>query len=161
VSTDIRHQLVTFRLGEDHFAADVFGVERVLRFQEPTPVPDVPPWIVGVIEYQGRIVPVIDLRRRFELEDAGPGMTTRILIFATDAEWVGAVVDAVLEVVTVTGAQLAPPPALFRGLSAEYVRGIVRRDGRLIVYLDVARLLTATERLTLRQVTGEQQMVNA
>jgi purine-binding chemotaxis protein CheW len=104
---------------------------------------------------------VIDLRRRFEMEPAPAQPATRILVFAADSEWVGAVVDAVLEVTTVAGTDLAPPPTLFRGLSAEYVRGIVRRDGRLIVYLDVAKLLTATERLTLRNVTGDQQLVNA
>ncbi|HEU4566140.1 MAG TPA: chemotaxis protein CheW, partial [Gemmatimonadaceae bacterium] len=138
------HQLVTFRLDGDLFAADIFAVERVLRYQEPTAVPDVPSWIAGVMEYQGRIVPVIDLRARFELPASPPQIATRILIFVTESDWVGAVVDSVMEVVTVPAAQVAPPPPLFRGLSAEYVRGIVRRDERLMVYLDVARLLTAS-----------------
>lgn len=155
MSTATAVKLVTFRLGDDLFAADIFSVERVLRYQAPTPVPNVPEWLAGVIEYQKRVVPVIDLRQRFEMEPRAPDNHTRTLIFTAAAEWVAAVVDAVVEVVTVDGAQVAPPPELFRGLSAEFLKGVVRRGERLIVFLDVARLLSTNERLTLQGVTGE------
>lgn len=148
------HQIVTFRLGEDYFAADIFAVERVLRHHPPTVVPNMPAWIDGVLEYQHKVIPVVNLRRRFGLPDAAPRPETRVLVLASDDEWIGVVVDAVLEVATVTGAQLAPPPALFRGLSSEFLRGIVRRDDRLIVFLDVQRLLATDERLQLQQATA-------
>jgi purine-binding chemotaxis protein CheW len=148
------HQIVTFRLGEDYFAADIFAVERVLRHHPPTVVPNMPPWIDGVLEYQHRIIPVVNLRRRFGLPDAAPRPETRVLVLASDGEWIGVVVDAVQEVATVTAAQLSPPPPLFRGLSSEFLRGIVRRDDRLIVFLDVQRLLATDERLALQQVTA-------
>ena len=61
------NKLVTFRLGEDYFAADIFAVERVLRYAVPTPVPDMPAYIEGVLDYQGRVMPVVNLRLRFEL----------------------------------------------------------------------------------------------
>ncbi len=153
MSANDGHQLVTFRLGSDHFAADIFAVERVLRYNAPTPVPDVPDWIAGVTKYQGRIIPVIDLRTRFGMNPAPPGGATRILVFATEAEWIGAIVDTVLEVMTVAPTQIAPPPPLFRGLSGQYLRGVVQRDERLIIYLDVARLLTATEHLAVERAT--------
>ena len=73
-------KIVTFRLGEDFFAADIYSVERVLRYQSPTPIPNVPTWIEGVIEYLGRVVPVINLRRRFELPDLSVAAETRILV---------------------------------------------------------------------------------
>ena len=60
-------KLVTFRLGEDLFAADIYSVERVLRYTPPTSVPDMPAYIEGVMDYQGRVVPIVNLRRRFEL----------------------------------------------------------------------------------------------
>ena len=153
--TAATQQLVTFRLGEDHFAADIHAVERVLRYQEPTPVPNVPEWVDGVIEYQGRVVPVINLRRRFGLVVVPPLSGTRIIILSTPDGWVAVVVDAVLEVASVPAAQIAPPPPLFRGLSADYVRGIVRRNERLGILLDTARLLTATDRLVLAGATEE------
>ena len=152
MTTATAQQVVTFRVGDDHFAADILTVERVLPYAPPTPVPNVPAWMDGVIEYGSRVVPVIDLRRRFGFDVAGrPAGGGRIIVFAVADEWVGAIVDAVLEVMTLDPAQVAPPPALFRGLRAEYLRGLVRRDGRLTILLEIQRLLTATEQLELRQ----------
>lgn len=145
----VGQQLVTFRLGDDFFAADIYSVERVLRYQPPTPIPNVPEWVDGVIEYRGRIIPVIDLRLRFGLERIEPRPESRIVVFSVGNDWIGAIVDAVLEVASPTADQLAPPPPLFRGLSAEFLRGVVRRNDRLIVFLEVTKLLTTDERLVL------------
>lgn len=153
--TTVRQQLVTFRLGDDLFAADIYSVERVLRYQPPTPIPNVPEWVDGVIEYRGRIIPVIDLRLRFGLERTPPRPESRILVFTVGNEWIGAIVDAVLEVSSPTSDQLSPPPPLFRGLSAEFLRGVVRRNDRLVVFLEVTRLLTTDEHLVLERLTEE------
>ncbi len=148
-------QIVTFRLGTELFAADIYSVERVLRYQQPTPLPNVPEWIEGVIDYQGRVVPVLSLRRRFEMAVIEPTGETRILVFNAGGEWIAAVVDAVLEVAAYDESQLSPPPALFRGLAGEYLRGLVRLGDRLVVLLEVDRLLSATERLRLEEATAE------
>jgi purine-binding chemotaxis protein CheW len=147
-------QIVTFRLADDLFAADIFAVERVLRWHQPTTIPNVPDWIEGVIEYQSRVVPVINLRKRFEMDSAEPGNLTRILIFNSGGEWIAATVDAVLEVTVLDAKQLNPPPPLFRGLAGEYLRGVVRRNDKLVIFLDVPRLLSTNERLSLEQATG-------
>jgi len=151
----ITSQIVTFRLGDELFAADIFSVERVLRYTPPTPVPNVPAWIEGVIDYQGRVVPVINLRRRFELPAAPVPADGRILVLAVEDEWVAATVDGVLDVSALEPSRLAPPPTLFRGLAASYVRGIVRRADRLVVFLDVARLFSTDERIVLERPSEE------
>ena len=175
MSENTTHQVVTFRVGGDEFAADIMSVERVLRYVQPTAVPNLPEWVEGVIEYEGRVIPVIDLARRFEIErpsdpessSDGGGATRRVIVFAVGEEWVGAVVDSVLEVVVIPDDRLSPPPAIFRGLSAEYLRGLVRRadakrggtptstDGALLIFLEVERLLSATERLVLERAMAE------
>ena len=142
-------RLVTFRLGDDLFAAPIEAVERVLRYQPPRAVPNLPPWIAGVIEYGERIVPVIDLRRRFDLPAVPSTPQMRLLVLTTGGEWAAVLVDAVLDVRTVQAADLVPPPPLFRGLSAEYLRGVMRRDEQLVIVLDSDRLLSASERLVL------------
>jgi purine-binding chemotaxis protein CheW len=142
-------RLVTFRLGDDLFAAPIEAVERVLRYQLPRAVPNLPPWIGGVIEYAERIVPVIDLRRRFELPATPHTANMRLLVLTTDGEWTAVLVDAVLDVRTVQASEVVPPPPLFRGLSAEYLRGVIRRDEQLVILLDSEKLLSATERLVL------------
>ena len=145
----VASQIVTFRLAEDLFAADIYSVERVLKHQPPTSIPNVPDWIEGVIDYQGRVVPVINLRRRFELPAAPVANETRILVFNAGGEWIAAIVDAALEVSALDAANLQPPPPLFRGIAGEYLKGIVRRGERLVIFLDVERLLSTSDRLRL------------
>ena len=144
-------KLVTFRLGEDLFAADIFSVERVLRYAAPTSVPDMPPYIEGVMDYQGRVVPLVNLRLRFELPAAPAETETRTLVLNVGGEWIGVVVDAVSEVAPYDKEAVSPPPKLFRGLSAEYLKGIVRRGERLVIFLDVEQLLSSSERIALQE----------
>lgn len=151
MTTAAQAQIVTFRIGDDLFAADIYSVERVLRYQPPTPVPNVPAWIEGVIDYQGRVVPVINLRERFELARVPLASEARILVFNAGGEWIAATVDGVLDVSALDAAAVAPPPPLFRGIAGEYLRGIVRRGERLVIALDVARLLSTAERLVLER----------
>ncbi len=149
MTTATVQQLVTFRLGEDHFAVDILCVERVLRFSAPASVPNLPVWIDGVIEHGGRVVPVIDLRTRFGMERLAPCAEQRILVLMIGEEWLGVTVDSVHEVLAVQAEEIASPPPYFRGLDAEYLRGLVRREGALIIFLDVARVLTSSELLEL------------
>jgi purine-binding chemotaxis protein CheW len=142
-------QIVTFRLGDDLFAADIYSVERVLRWQAPTQIPNVPDWIEGVIDYQGRVVPVISLRQRFELPAREVANETRILVLNAGGEWIAATVDAVLEVASLEASGVQPPPTLFRGIAGEYLKGIARRGDKLVIFLDVERLLSTTDRLRL------------
>ena len=152
-------RLVTFRLGDDLFAAPIEAVERVLRYQSPRAVPNLPEWIGGVIEYSGRIVPVIDLRRRFELASAPHTPQMRLLVLSAAGEWAAVLVDSVLDVRTVSDGDLVPPPPLFRGLAAEYLRGVMRRDDQLVIVLECDRLLTASERLVLASVGNDGEYV--
>jgi purine-binding chemotaxis protein CheW len=148
-------KLVTFRLGDDQFAADIHSVERVLRYTPPTSVPDMPAYIEGIMDYQGRVVPIVNLRRRFEMAAAEVRSETRILVLNVDGEWIGIVVDAVTEVASFARADLAPPPPLFRGLAGEYLQGILRRGERLVIFLDVDKLLSSTERIALQAAGSE------
>lgn len=147
-------KIVTFRLGGELFAAEVQNVERVLKYVPPRTLPNMPDWVDGVIEYQQKVVPLVDLRRRFSLPPLADQEGVRTLIVSSGGEWVGLVVDAVDEVGTFNPAELQAPPAFFRGLAGEYLRGLLRQRDRLVILLDVDRLLSATERLELEAATG-------
>jgi purine-binding chemotaxis protein CheW len=136
-------RLVTFRLGEHLFAAEIQAVQRVLRYETPRPLPDMPDWMEGVVDYQGTMVPVIDMRRRFGLAPTAPGQQARLMVCATPGGLVAMLVDAVLDVKPVQPSDLLDPPALFRGLAGEYLKGLTRRQGQLVVVLDVASLLVS------------------
>jgi purine-binding chemotaxis protein CheW len=149
MSTAVTSRLVTFRVGTDLYAADIQSVERVLRYEVPRAIPQVPAWIEGVLQYAGRVVPVIDLRRRFNAASLDITGQTRMVVMSTADEWVAAIVDQVLDVRPVAAGDISPPPDLVRGLAGEYLRGVVRRDQQLVVVLNTDRLLSATESLAL------------
>jgi purine-binding chemotaxis protein CheW len=144
-------QLVTFRVGGEEFGLDVFQVHEILRWQAPTAVPRAPAFVEGVLDVRGTLVPVVDLRRRFELKEAAYDDETRIVLVDYQGERLGLVVDAVTEVLRAPETAITAPPAYVRGLAAEYLRGIVRLESRLVVLLDLDRILSSTERLALQE----------
>lgn len=140
-------QLVIFHLGAELFAADVFAVERVLRYTTPSSVPGVPHWIEGVMPYRDTVIPVVDMRHRIELADAPITADTRILVFTATGGWVAAIVDSVSEVAVVPSSSVTPPPALFHGLPAQFMRGIAKLGEQVVVVLDIDRVLSSMDRL--------------
>ena len=136
-------RLVTFRLGENLFAAEIQMVQRVLRYEAPRALPDMPEWMEGVVDYQGTMVPVIDMRRRFGLSAAAPGPQARLMVCSAPRGLAAMLVDAVLDVKPVEPSDILEPPELFRGLAGEYLRGLTRRNGQLVVVLDVENLLSS------------------
>ena len=142
-------QLVTFKVGGEEFGLDVFSVHEILRWQGVTPVPRAPAFVEGVLDVRGAVVPVIDLRRRFEVPQYGHDDETRIVLVEFGGERLGLVVDAVTEVLRAPETAISAPPAYIKGLAAEFVRGIVRLEGRLVILLDLDRILSSEERIAL------------
>ena len=141
-------QVVTFKVGRQEFAFDILQVERILRYSEPAPLPKAPEFLEGVLSYGGSAIPVIDLRKRFELE-APIGEETRMMVTEIDAQRVVVVVDAVCEVVKVDSTAITAPGALVSGLAAVYIAGIISAPDRTIIILNARKLLSSTERLAL------------
>jgi len=142
-------QLVTFRVGGEEFGLDVFQVHEILRYSEPTPMPKAPAFVEGVLDVRGALVPVVDLRKRFELHEVTYGDETRIILVDFQGERLGLVVDEVSEVLRVPETSVSAPPQYVRGLAAEFIRGIVRLENRLVVLLDLERILSSQERMQL------------
>lgn len=148
-------QVVVFHVGEHEFAFDIFHVQRVVRYERPAALPQAPPFLEGVLQIERAAVPVIDLRKRFELPHAPLGPDTRIVVVDADGSAVGAVVDRVTEVLRVAVDAVAPPPPVVRGLAAAYVQGIVTLPSRTVVLLHAGRLLTSSERIALQGLEAE------
>lgn len=143
-------QLVTFCIGAQEFAFDILQVERILRYARPSSVPKAPAFLEGVLPFGHGVIPVVDLRKRLDAP-AQVGEETRVIVISIDAERIGVVVDEVREVLRVDAAVISAPPALVRGLAAEYITGVAHADERTIVLLNARRLFSGTERLTLSQ----------
>lgn len=146
-------QLVSFRVGAQEFAFDILQVERILRHVAPSPLPQAPGFLEGVVPYEGGAVPVVDLRKRFDL-DAPIREETRLMVIDLGEQRVGVLVDEVREVMRVDSTTIAAPGPMVSGLAAAYIAGIVTRPERTIIVLNARKLLSSTERLALTGIGG-------
>ncbi len=142
-------QLVTFKVGGQDFAFNIFQVERILRYETPAPLPKAPDFLEGVLQYQGAAVPLIDLRKRLGAP-AALRDDTRTVILEFEGGRIGIVVDTVTEVMQVPAATVTSPPGIVKGLAAEYIAGLVVTNGRTIIVLNTNKLLTSKEKLALK-----------
>jgi len=144
-------QLVTFKLAGQEFAFNIFQVERILRYEAPAPLPKAPEFLEGVLQYEGGAVPLVDLRKR--LGAAAPLRDdTRTVILEFEGGKIGMVVDAVTEVMQVAAQAVTAPPGIVKGLAAEYISGLVVKNGRTIIVLNTNKLLSSKEKLALQEV---------
>jgi len=147
-------QLVTFKVAGQDFAFNIFQVERILRHEAPAPLPKAPDFLEGVLRYQGTAVPLIDLRKRLNVP-APLKEETRTVILEWEGGKIGVVVDAVTEVLQVGASDITAPPKIVKGLAAEYVAGLLVKEGRTIIVLNTGQLLNAKERVALESAVQQ------
>jgi purine-binding chemotaxis protein CheW len=141
------HQLVVFTLDDQRYAVSVSAVERIVRMVEITPVPHTPAIVLGVINVQGWIIPVIDIRKRFRLPAREPQLSDQILIARTSRRRVALVVDTVIEVVPLSAQEVVMGETILAQL--DYVTGVVKRHDGLIIIHDLDRFLSLEEEQAL------------
>ncbi|HUA16177.1 MAG TPA: chemotaxis protein CheW [Verrucomicrobiae bacterium] len=139
-------QLVSFHVGGEEFGLDILRVQEIIRLQPLTRVPNSPEFVEGVMNLRGKIIPVVALRRRFGLESLPPDKQTRIVVVETKGSILGFIVDAVSEVLRIPAETLEPPPRLGK-VDREYVSAVGKLQGRLLILLDVDRLMNDAEPL--------------
>lgn len=141
-------QLVSFHLDGQEFGLDILKVQEIIRMIELTRVPHAPDFVEGVINLRGKVIPVIGLRKRFGLPSRDQDKQTRIVVAEVDGNIVGFVVDSVSEVLRIPVDTVEPPPRLTK-VDRELVSGIGKLDTRLLLMLDVDRLLSSMEKVTV------------
>ena len=135
-------QLVIFRLGTEEFGVDISQVREIIRVGEITRIPGSPPYVDGVINLRGQVTTVINLRHRFGLEGRPMDGNARIMILEVDKNVVGVIVDSVTEVKNLAQGQIeALPAALASAVSSEYIHGVGKLDGRLLILVDLKQVI--------------------
>jgi purine-binding chemotaxis protein CheW len=134
-------QLVSFRLAQEEFGIEITKVQEIILMGEITRVPQTPPYIKGLINLRSTVIPIVDLRCRFNLAEQEVSDETRIMVVNVAGKTIGIIVDAVSEVLRISGEQIAPPPPTVAGLGREYLTGLVRMEGRLLILLDIDKIL--------------------
>ncbi|GAW92897.1 chemotaxis protein CheW [Calderihabitans maritimus] len=149
-------QLVVFKLGEETYGIEISVVHEIIRMQDITEVPRTPEFVEGVINLRGRIVPVIDLRKRFGLPVGERTSAWRIMVIQMGDITVGMIVDAVLEVLRLPAGSIELPPAMITGIDTAYLRGVGKWQDRLIILLDVEKILRENEKKELQEEAGRE-----
>jgi len=134
-------QVVGFRIGNETFGVRIGAVREIVRVPEITAVPNAPDTIEGVINLRGKIIPVMDLRKRFGQAAVQPDKRNRILVVELEKKLVGLIVNSASEVLKIPPSEVEAPGAVFADTESSYVTGVGKLKGRLIILLDIAKLL--------------------
>ncbi len=144
--TDDLEQMVTFNLGQEEFGVNILQVQEINRMVEITSVPQTDQYVEGIINLRGKVIPIINLRKKFGMPDRENDNQTRIVVVDVSGETVGMVVDGVSEVLRVKAESLENAPGMISGsrksgLGAEYIKAIVKLDKRLLIYLNLENII--------------------
>ena len=138
-------EFLTFALGKEEYGVDILKVQEIRSYEGVTRLPDAPDYIKGVINLRGTIVPVIDMRLKFRLENADYSALTVMIVLSVAGRVVGIVVDSVSDVVRLGGEQIRPVPELGATIDSQFLTGIGTLDERMLILLDIERLMASAE----------------
>lgn len=140
-------QFLTFILNGEEYGVDILKVQGIQGWSKVTPIPNTPDFMLGVINLRGAVVPIVDLRKRFQLEQVDYGPTTVVIVVKVKAEEgervVGMVVDAVSEVYNVNESDIKPSPNFSGSISTEYIRGLSMIENKMVILLEIDSLVNA------------------
>jgi purine-binding chemotaxis protein CheW len=148
-------QVVSFRLANEVYGLNIMNVQEIILPGEITQIPEVPSYIRGLINLRGQVIPIVDLRKRFELDAEPATEHTRIVVVNTSAGITfGVVVDAVTEVLRVEPSQVEPPPTGLAGLERSYIRGLLKQEERIMILLNMECVLSQDDHALLEKNSG-------
>ena len=145
-------QLACFRIGSELYALDIMRIKEIIRPQKLTPIPKAPSFIEGVINLRGVVIPVADLRKRFDQPISGANRKNRIVVCSLSGRIIGLMVDEVTEVKRFGRQEIAPAPQFIGGPEANYFLGVARRDEDLIMLIDLEKVLSSDEKIELQKL---------
>lgn len=134
-------QLVTFTLDKEEYAVNILNVQEINRITEITKVPNAPDYVEGVINLRGKVIPVINLRKKFFLYSKDTDESSRVIIMDIKGITYGLIVDSVSEVLRIPSDIVEPPPPMAASQNSMFIKGIAKLENRLIILIDIDKLL--------------------
>jgi len=142
---------VVFQIGEGHYAIPLTEVSQIIRHENVTDVPTAPPFVEGVINIGGEVIPVINLRSRFSLSATEITRKNRVIIVQRQDSRYGVLVDSVREILDLDENSIAPEAASVFGMKAEFVRGIAKIRDNVLVLLDIFKVLSTAPEVSIKE----------
>jgi len=138
-------QLVSFQLADEEYGVEITKVQEIILMGEITRVPQTPDYVKGLFNLRSSVIPILDLRLRFGLPPQEPTEETRIVVVNVGTKTIGIVVDGLSEVLRISKDQISPPPPSVIGAGREYLAGLAKLDRRLLILLDIEKILGEEE----------------
>ena len=154
-------QIVGFRIGRETFGVPISTVREIVRVPEITSVPNAPDYIEGVINLRGRIIPVVDLRKRFGEPVSEPSKKNRIVVVELEQRSIGLIVNSASEVLRIPPSEIEAPSNVFQEGELNYITGVGTLNGRLVILLDLNRILQRGELRRLDEAAAAPEPVEA
>ncbi len=154
-------QLVVFDLYNEEFGLEITQVREIIKLPSITKLPHVSDYVKGVTNIRGEIIPIISLRKRFSITEEENTSETRVIIVDISDNQVGFIVDAVTEVMRIPASAIEPPPTNIAGLNKNYLKGVAKVEQRLIILLEVNKILTSSEQIKLDKIKDWPQELTA
>jgi purine-binding chemotaxis protein CheW len=147
------NQIVSFNLADEEYGLDIMKVQEIILIGEITQMPQAPPYVRGLINLRGHVIPIIDLRQRFGLPETGKNESQRIIVVNVSQRTIGIVVDEVDQVLRVKAEDMEPPPTSIKGIKHDFISGLAKLENKLVILLDVENLLTEQEQQGLEDAS--------
>jgi purine-binding chemotaxis protein CheW len=138
-------QLVSFNIGDEEFGVDILRVQEINRMVEITRVPNSPEYVEGVINLRGKVIPIIQMRKRMNMDAKPLDKDTRIVVVEIDKKVIGFIVDGVNEVLRIDKTVTEAPPAMVSGIDSDFITSIAKLEDRLLILLDLEKILSTNE----------------
>lgn len=147
-------QLVTFKVDKEEYGVHIMQVQEIIRLAAITRVPRAPSFVEGIMDLRGKVLPVVDLRKRFLLPAKEHSENSRVVVVNIDDMTLGLIVDAISEVMRLPNSAIEGPPRIIAGIDSRFLKGIGRLDKRLLILLDLDKIFSAEEVFGMNQVAG-------
>ncbi len=145
-------QYVIFNLGNEEYGVDIMKVKEISEFKESTKVPNAPYFVDGIINLRGEIIPIVNLKKRFNIDNNDVDSDTRIIVINLNERNVGFVVDEASQVLRINDNDIDPAPEIIAGIERQYITGVGKVDEKIIILLDLEKILTDEEKIKLKEM---------
>lgn len=147
------NQFVIFRLGDEKYAVDILNVGGISEFREVTKVPNAPAFVDGIINLRGDIIPVVNLKKRFNIADKKADSDTRIIINTINGKDIGFVVDEASQVIKIDDADIEEAPDIIKGADRQYISGIGKVNDQIVILLNLEKILNEDEQKAVNEIS--------
>lgn len=156
-SAGLSQQFVAFHLGHEEYAIPISFIQEIMRIPEITRIPGLPGFVRGVINLRGKIIPVISLAERFNIETQTSGDSLRIVVSYVDDKVIGLIVDSVSEVLRLSDETIEPVPPTLARIEVAYLKGVAKLEKRLVILIDMEKLFSGLEKSQLQKFVKDDQ----